>query len=41
MPIELVYPDRSLAIGDKFELEAKELQAMNARGSRKDLGDKI
>jgi hypothetical protein len=41
MPIDMVYPGRSPAIGDKFELEAEELQAMKARGSRKDLGDKI
>jgi hypothetical protein len=32
MSIGVVYRDRSLAIGDKFELEAEELQAMKARG---------
>jgi hypothetical protein len=37
MPIEMAYPNKSPAIGDKFELEAEELQAMKARGARKDL----
>jgi hypothetical protein len=36
MPIEVVSPDRSAAIGHKFELEAEELQAMKARGGRED-----
>jgi hypothetical protein len=36
MSIGVVYLDRSLAIGDKFELEAEELYAMKARGGRED-----
>jgi hypothetical protein len=39
MSIDLVYPDRSPAIGHKFELEAEELQAMKAKGGRKYLED--
>jgi hypothetical protein len=41
MSIDLVYRDRSLATGDKFELEAEELQAMKARGGQKDLEDNV
>jgi hypothetical protein len=41
MPIDMVYPGRSPAIGDKFELKAGELQAMKAKGGRKDLEDNI
>jgi hypothetical protein len=41
MPIDVVYRGRSPAIGDKFELEAEELQATKARGSRKYLEDNV
>jgi hypothetical protein len=41
MSRDVVYPDRSPAIGHKFELEAEELQAMKARGARKDLEDNV
>jgi hypothetical protein len=36
MSIDVVYRGRSPAIGDRFELEAEELQAMRARGSLED-----
>jgi hypothetical protein len=39
MPIDMVYPGRSPAIGDKFELKAGELQAMKARGGQNYLED--
>jgi hypothetical protein len=41
MPIDMVYPGRSPAIGDKFELKARELQGMKARGGRNYLEDNV
>jgi hypothetical protein len=39
--IDGVYPERSPAIGDKFEPEAEEPRAMREKGGRKDLEDNV
>jgi hypothetical protein len=41
MSIDGVYPERSPAIGDKFEPEAEEPRGMREKGGRKDLEDNV